>query len=163
MFEHSLTFDSPEYLLLLAVIPLMWWLGYRSLAGLGRWRRWLALGLWTLVSLLIVFARADVQYQRKSDRLSVVYLLDQSLSIPAELREEMLQYVRDSLETHAQSDRNDRYAVVLFGRDADVEVPLVDVNIPVGRVETLLDPEYTDLGTAIQRAQSIFQDDAAQR
>lgn len=163
MFEHSLTFDSPEYLLLLAVIPLLWWLGYRSLAGLGRWRRWLALGLRTLVALLIIFALADVQYQRKSDRLSVVYLLDQSLSIPAELREEMLQYVRYSLGTHAQSDRNDRYAVVLFGRDADVEVPLVDVNIPVGRVETLLDPEYTDLGTAIQRAQSIFQDDAAQR
>ena len=37
MFEHSLAFDRPAYLLLLLLIPALWWLGYRSLAGLGRW------------------------------------------------------------------------------------------------------------------------------
>ncbi|QDS98372.1 VWA domain-containing protein [Adhaeretor mobilis] len=163
MFEHSLTFDSPGYLLFLAVIPLMWWLGYRSLAGLGRWRRWAALTLRTLVALLIIFALADVQYQRRSDRLSVIYLLDQSLSIPGEQREAMLDYVKASLENNRNTARNDRYAVVVFGRDAEVEVPLVDVNIPIGRVESLLDPEYSDVGTAIQRAQAIFPHDAARR
>ena len=45
MFEHSLAFDRPLYLFLLLLIPVMWWLGYRSLAGLGRFRRWFALTL----------------------------------------------------------------------------------------------------------------------
>src|SRR5688500_10029227 len=87
MFQHSLAFDRPIYLLLLGLIPILWWLGYRSLAGLGRWRRWFALSLRALVVLLIVFAIADVQYQRRSEGLTVVYLLDQSLSVPVEQRD----------------------------------------------------------------------------
>src|SRR5688572_28205671 len=86
MFEHSLAFDRPAYLALLALIPAMWWLGYRSLSGLGPWRRWIALGLRTAVMTLIVMALADAQYRRKSEQLTVVYLLDQSLSVPADQR-----------------------------------------------------------------------------
>ena len=37
--------------------------------------------------LLIVAALAEMQYQRTSDRLTVIYLLDQSLSIPEARRD----------------------------------------------------------------------------
>jgi len=164
MFQHSLAFDRPGYLALLALIPVLWWLGYRSLAGLGRWRRRFALSLRSLVVVLIVFALADVQYQRRSNGLTVVYVLDQSLSVPADQREAMIEYVRKSIRQYRNSALGDRFAVIVFGRDAEVEVPPVSVNEALhGRVESVLDPEYTDLATAIQRAKAIFPYDTAKR
>ncbi|MEM9659580.1 MAG: vWA domain-containing protein, partial [Planctomycetota bacterium] len=162
MFDHSLVFDSPGYLLLLLLIPLIWVWGYRSLAGLGRWRRLFALFFRSLVVAIIVFALADVQYQRRTDELTVVYVLDQSLSIPVEKRRAMIDYVRSSIDQHLDAQKSDRYAVIVFGRDAEVEVPLIEVNV-VRSVESLFDPEYTDLATAIRRAKAIFPYDAAKR
>jgi len=164
MFQHSLAFDRPWFLALLALLPVLWILGSRSLAALGRWRRWLALALRSLVFALLVLALADAQYQRRSDGLTVVYLLDQSLSIPAQQRQDMLQYVRASIDQHRNDARGDRFAVIVFGRDAEVEIPPVNVNEALQRnVESLLDPEYTDLATAVQRAKAIFPYDAAKR
>ncbi|MCA9237797.1 MAG: VWA domain-containing protein [Planctomycetales bacterium] len=164
MFNHTLAFDSPHYLWLLLLIPVLWLWGYRSLAGLGKWRRGMALALRSLVLTAIVLALADVQYQRKNDQLTVVYLLDQSLSIPAATRSAMMEVVKESITEHRDADRGDRYAVIVFGRDAEVEIPLVQTELALHtRVESLLDPEYTDVGTAIQRAKAIFPHDAARR
>jgi uncharacterized membrane protein len=164
MFHQGLAFDRPGYLALIALIPVMWWLGFQSLAGLGPWRRALALVLRSLVMLLLVFALANAQYRRTTDRLTVVYLLDQSLSIPAEQRQAMLQYVRRLNDQYLDPTHDDRFAVIVFGRDAEVEIPPVDVNDALNsQVESQLDPEYTDLATAIQRAKAIFPYDAAKR
>lgn len=164
MFNHSLAFDRPGYLALLALIPILWWLGYRSLAGLGRWRRLLALTLRSLVLLGIVMALADVQYRRKNDQLTVVYLLDQSLSIPADVRQAMLNYVEESIEASPDRKLDDQYAVIAFGRDAAVEIPPIAASLAIPpRLESMLDPEYSDLATAVERAQSLFPYDAAKR
>jgi len=164
MFQHDFTFDSPAYLGLLVLLPLMWWIGYRSLSGLGQWRRLTALSLRSLVLLIIVLALADMQFRRRSDQLTVIYLLDQSLSIPVDQRRAMVDYVNASIDQHHDEALNDRYAVIVFGRDAAVEIPLVNVNIPLSRqIETMLDPEYTDLALAIQRAKAMFPFDAAKR
>ena len=45
MFEHSIVFTNPKWLWLLLLLPLLWWFSYRSLAGLGKVRRILALTL----------------------------------------------------------------------------------------------------------------------
>ncbi|MCG8449749.1 MAG: VWA domain-containing protein, partial [Pirellulales bacterium] len=164
MFRHSFAFDSAGYLLLLVLLPLMWWLSYRSLSGLGKWRRLVVLTLRSVVLTIIVLALADMQYQRRSDQLTVIYLLDQSLSIPTDQRQAMVDYVNDSIEQHFHQDDQDRYAVIVFGRNASVEMPLVNVKIPLSsRIETVLDPEYTDIATAIQRAQAMFPHDSAKR
>jgi uncharacterized membrane protein len=159
-----IAFDRPAYLALLALIPPLWWLGRRSLAGLGRLRRWIALAFRSIVMALIIFALADAQYERRSEGLTAVYLLDQSLSIPAAQRQAMVEFVRKSIAQHRDDSRGDRYAVVVFGRDAEVEIPPVGVNEALGaRVESLVDPDYTDLATAIQRAKAIFPFDSAKR
>lgn len=164
MFDHSIAFDSAGYLLLLLLLPGMWWFSFRSLAGLGRWRRLVVLALRSLVLAILVFALADMQYQRKSDRLTVIYLLDQSLSIPTDQREVMVDYVNRSIEDHYDQSFRDRYAVIVFGRDAVVEMPLVTAALSLPpQIETILDPEYTDLATAIQRAKAMFPADSAKR
>lgn len=159
-----LVFNSPWYLVLLAALPAMWWFSYRSLSGLGRWRRLMALAFRTLVFTLIVAALAEMQFQRTSDRLTVIYLLDQSLSIPEARRAAMIRYVNTSVRNQRKDEKEDRAGVIVFGRNAEVEVPPVDFDIQLlPRVESLLDPEFTDLSNAMQRAMAMFPHDSAKR
>jgi uncharacterized membrane protein/Mg-chelatase subunit ChlD len=159
-----LVFNSPWYLLLLLLLPPMWWFSYRSLSGLGQWRRLFALALRTIVLVLIVGALAEMQYQRTSDRLTVIYLLDQSLSIPEERRAAMIRYTNASIQAQRKDEKKDRAGVIVFGKNAEVELPPVEFNIElVPRIESLLDPEFSNLAGAMQRAMSMFPHDAAKR
>ncbi|HEX5471130.1 MAG TPA: VWA domain-containing protein [Lacipirellulaceae bacterium] len=159
-----LVFNNPWYLLLLALLPVMWWFSFGSLSGLGPWRRLLALAFRSIVLLLIVAALAQMQYQRTSDKLTVIYLLDQSLSIPEARRDAMITYVNASMRDQRNADKNDRAGVIVFGRNAEVEVPPVDFTIQLGsHIESLLDREYTNLAGAMQRAMSMFPHDTAKR
>lgn len=162
MFPYRLTFESPAYLALLAVLPLLWWFSFRRLAVLGPLRRWAALGLRSLVLTLLVFAVAGAQMVRISDRLTVIYLLDQSLSIPADRRRAMIELVNAAIEQHRQGE--DRAGVIVFGREAAIEIPPFHDTVPMSTViESLLDPEFTNLAGAMRLAQASFPEDAAKR
>jgi hypothetical protein len=159
-----LVFNSPWYLLLLLLLPAMWWFSFRSLSGLGRWRRLFALTFRTAVFTLVVCALAEMQYQRTSDRLTVIYLLDQSLSIPEDRRAAMVRYTNASIRAQRKDEKGDRAGVIVFGRNAEVELPPVEFNIElVPRIESLLDPEFSNVAGALQRAMSMFPHDAAKR
>jgi uncharacterized membrane protein len=164
MFHHTIAFDRPGYLVLLALLPTMWALGRHALVGLGPWRRGLSLTLRSLVVVGIVFALADVQLRREHDELTVAYVLDQSLSVPAATRQAMLDYVAASIDGSQARRPDDRYAVVAFGRDAAVEAPPVDATLAVPpRLESGVDPEFSNLAGAIERAQSLFPPNSARR
>ena len=87
MGRWQIGFEYPYFLLLLLILPVIWWLGFHSLAGLGPARRALALIFRSLVITLIVLALAGIQWIWISDRLTVIYLLDQSDSIPQPKRQ----------------------------------------------------------------------------
>ncbi len=162
MSKYHLAFESPAYLLLLALVPLVWWLSFRRLAVLGSIRRIVALGVRSLVLVLIVFALAGAQMVRVSDRLTVLYLLDQSLSIPADQRQAMAEFVNEAIVKHRQGE--DRVGVIVFGRDAAIEIPPFNDNVQMSsKVESLLDPEHTNLAAALRLAQASFPEDAAKR
>ncbi|HEX5444096.1 MAG TPA: VWA domain-containing protein [Pirellulales bacterium] len=161
MFPYRLDFDSPGYLALLALVPLLWWFSYRSLAGLGRVRRWIAIGIRTLVLVLIILSLAEIQWVRTNDRLTVIYVLDESLSIPPERRKAMIDFVNESIRQHRQND--DRVGVVAFGREAVIEVPPFDDSFQLRDVETPLDPESTNLAGALKLAQASFPEDSSKR
>jgi len=159
-------FDSPWYLLLLLAVPVLWIISFRNLSGLGRWRRLVAIGLRSLVFVLIVLALADVQLRRTNERLTVIYLLDQSLSIPAAQRDAMLEYVVRDVKRHRNPDREDRAGVIVFGRGAAIEVPPYDDDLPLaGRFEALFDlqADATNLEAALKLAQASFAEDSAKR
>ena len=84
-------FDRPEFLWLLLVIPVVWYFSYDSLAGLGPWRRFFSLLLRTAVLSLIIAALSQMQWRLKTDRLTVLYLLDQSDSVSAADKKLMLE------------------------------------------------------------------------
>ncbi len=157
-------FNHPWYLLLLGLLPLLAWASYRSLSGLGKWRRLVAIVLRSLVMALLICALAEMQYQRVSDRLTVIYLLDQSQSIPESRRAAMIRYVNASIRDQRNAASEDRAGVIVFGKNAEVEVPPVDFDVQLmPRIESLLDPDFTNLAGAMQRAMAMFPHDAAKR
>src|SRR5688572_30549130 len=113
-------FDKPWYLVLLALVPLLWLLSFRSLAGLGNVRRIVAIDLRSIVLILIVFALAEVQLLQTSHKVTVIYLLDQSESIPQDKRHAMLDFVVRTVAEHRNKERNDRAGVIVFGRNATI-------------------------------------------
>jgi len=162
MLNYHLSFGAPWYLLLLVLLPVLWWCSFRGLAGLGRVRRWVVLGVRTVVLLLLIAALAEIQMVRISDRLTVVYLLDQSLSIPPQRRAAMIEYVNRAIQEH-RKDR-DRVGVIVFGRDAAIEIPPFDDDVQLAPViESALDQDYTNLAGALKLAQASFPEDAAKR
>ena len=166
MFGQQLDFEQPGYLALLALLPVLWIFSFRSLAGLGNFRRLLALALRSLVLLLIVFALAEIQLLKTSDKVTVIYLLDQSESIPLEKRQAMLEYVVQEVAEHRDAQREDRAGVIVFGRNANIEIPPFDDDIAIlGGLESYVDllTDATNLAGAIKLAQASFTEDTAKR
>ena len=132
--------------LLLLVIPPLWWFSFRGLAPLGPYRRIFALALRSLLLLLITVALTEVQMVRISNRLAVLYLLDQSLSIPVPQRQAMIRYVNDEIRQHRQND--DLAGVIVFGRDAAIEIPPFDDDV---QLTPLIEPARPGLHEPLGR------------
>ncbi len=164
MLPYRLAFDSPWHLSWLLLLPVLWVLSYRSLSGLGSMRRWLALGLRTVVMALVILALAETQLVRTHDRLTVIYLLDQSLSVPDAQRQEMVDYINASIARHRKEEKRDRAGVVVFGEDAAVEIPPIDEHVPLPATsENQLDRQQSNLAAALKLAQALFPHDSAKR
>lgn len=165
MFGLRLGFDHPAYLWLLLTLPLLWWFSYRSLAALGSLRRTLALLLRSTVLCGFILALAGVQLVWVSDRVSVMYLLDQSESIPAAKRQLMLEYVIRDVRRHRNSSREDMAGIIAFGREAAIEIPPHYDDIPqLRRLESYLGPtDATNLEAALKLAQASMSEDTSRR
>ncbi len=160
--EYTIDFEQPWYLLLLAIIPLVWVLSFRSLSGLGPWRRIFALSLRTMVMAILICAIAGIQMVQISEKLTVIYLLDQSRSIPEEQRRNIVKYVNDSIAEHRKND--DKVGVIVFGRDAAMEIPPMNGSVRAPqKPESVLDPNFTNLEAAMRFAEASFPPDAAKR
>ena len=84
----SITVGQPWWLILIPlVLPPLVWMSFRSLAGPGPVRRALAILLRAAVITLIVLALAELQTVRRSDRLTTMFLVDVSNSVPARAAE----------------------------------------------------------------------------
>ncbi|WP_147872798.1 VWA domain-containing protein [Stieleria maiorica] len=164
MLPYRLSFEHPIYLWLMLALPVLWYLGYRSLGVLGKTRRALALMLRTFVWTILVFALAGVQLVRVSDVITVMYVLDQSESIPSAKRQVMLDFVVRNVKRHRDGRRGDKAGIIVFGRDASIEIPPFDDEIRLRRLESLMDRgDATNLESALNLAQATMPEDTARR
>ena len=121
---------------------------------------------------LLVLALAGVQLQKISDRVTVMYLLDQSESIPkldprgdAGIRDEGC---RRPIAARATCNRaaEDKAGVIIFGREATIEhPPFADEIRAVGMLESLFElrTDATNIASALKLAQASFPEDSAKR
>ncbi len=160
-----LGFEQSEFLWLLALLPLLWWIAFRRFAALGRFRGPFAVLVRSLVVAAVVAAIAGVQLVWVNDRMAVMYVLDQSDSIAAQTREPMFDYAIRSAERHRNRSRNDLAGVVTFGREAAIEVPPLEDELPrlSHRERSEIRSDATNLAAALELARSAMPDDTRRR
>jgi uncharacterized membrane protein len=152
-------FESPGYLALLALIPLLIALSYRSLAGLGPVRRWVAVTFRALVVLVMVLALAGVYRTEEIDDLAVIFLVDRSDSIPVEAQRDALRFMARAAE---QRTGDDRIGVIAFDGVADVEqTPMKSLELDTLTPPTR--PGETSLARAARLALALLPSDTAGR
>ena len=162
MFGYGFRCDAPAYLCAIAINSARLVVGLSQSVRAGRVRRWFVCGLRSLILLLLVLAAAELQMVRRNDRLAVVYLVDQSSSIPRAEREAMIDYVNAAIREHREQD--DQVGVIVFGREPAIEIPPFDDNVQMPKkIESQLDPDYTNIAAAIKLAEAAFPHDAAKR
>ena len=161
-FVDRVTVGRPIWLLLLPVVlPPLVIFSVRSLSGLGPVRRVVAIGLRAAVVTLIVLALAEVQAVRKNDKMTTMFVVDVSESIPTDMRRNTLGYVTEEAKKRR---KDDLAGVVVFGRTPSVESPPAptEPNLRLG-IESTINPQYSDLAGALKLALATFPEDTARR
>jgi len=165
----SLQFANPWALLLLGcLIPVVLW-ARRSIAGLGGPRGVAALAVRVLIVLLVVLALARMQWSFTQDDMSVIYVLDRSLSIPSGFQKQALAYV---IESQKARRSRDTAGLIVFGRSAALEGPADTgdlFDLPETRtagpdaspaeqvsLQSVISPERTNIAAALRLAYGAF-------
>jgi uncharacterized membrane protein len=157
----SIAFGQPWWLiLLLLILPPLVWMSFRSLAGLGAFRRALAILARAGVITLIVLALAEMQTVRRSDRLTTMFMVDVSNSVPREQQKAAIDYVSAASRKRRKDDLT---GVIVFGKGPRVEVPPAPSDLNLLGIESTIDPENTDLGAALKLNLATFPEDTARR
>ncbi len=157
----SLTFSEPWALLgLFALVPLVlaWRRRPTSLTPQRR-RNALLLRILTLVCLLLALAGA--QLVTLSKEVTVVFLMDRSLSTGGDSQAWQRDYVQQALRTRSPRDQ---YGIVLFGKDARIELAAGahDRDV-VENFSVVVDRSASDLASAMRFAATSFPGDTASR
>jgi uncharacterized membrane protein len=170
----------PWWLLLLLLLPFIVLVSFRSLAGLGPVRRCAAIGLRCLLIALLAFALAEPRFRQPNDTVTVLFVVDRSLSVPPEidpkappdskeatedLRWKRLQrFMKESVEKRGDDHKRDKYGLIVFGRQPRLELPPSDAK-KFGYAETpgAVDPNYTDIAGALKLALASFPEGTGKR
>lgn len=166
MWGFDLSFDEPRWLWSLIAVAIFALYSYWTLLGLAPWRRFFAVGLRSLILTAIVLVLAEVQVVKQTDKVTVLFLLDQSESIPRDKRQYMLEYVVREVAEHRRATDEDRAGIIVFGGKAHIEVPPIDMSLPmISRAESVVDlnEDVTSLEAALQLAKATFPEDSARR
>ncbi len=154
-----LSFIYPEMLWLLAGVALIWAVALLTPRRLAPWRFWASLGLRTALALALILAVAGAQLVLPVDRLTTVFLLDGSDSLPPSARAQAETFIQEALQ---QMPEEDRAAIVVFGGNALVErAPSADPRL--GRISSVPVATRTNLEEAIQLGLALFPADAQKR
>jgi uncharacterized membrane protein len=156
----DIRFAEPLYLLLLLMLPVIWYASMR-LRLVGKVRRWVMISLRTVIVLLLILALAQLEITRNSKDLTVYFLIDQSESIPSEIRNQSAEIVNNALK---RKRPRDEVGVIVFGANPSIEtmaVPKIeDLN---SSFKSVIDPSLTDMSSAVRLALSAFPNDTMNR
>ncbi len=155
-----LHFADPRYLLLLPVALLLVVALGRRLNTLSRARRHTVLILRALLFLALILALARLEMTRKSDELSVMFLVDDSSSIPQEMR----QYARKFIDRATLNmGLKDTMGVLLFGGDASIERSPQRKPEKIEEFKSLVPRNQTNIAEAMRLAMAALPAHAKKR
>ena len=150
----------------LILVGVIWWAGLNSLAGLGQFRKWSVLLLRTAVLSLMCLALAGLQWRLNTDRMTVIFVLDHSESIPSDKANFMLDYAVRVVADKRNAQREDMAGLIIFGAEPRIEATPTDSDLPlVGASESTFDMrrDSTNLESALKLAKAVFPEASARR
>jgi uncharacterized membrane protein len=169
---------QPGWLVLLLLVPVIVLWSYRSLASLGRIRRWAAICLRASLVIFLTLALAELRLRRPDESLTVLFLVDRSLSVPEDWQpdpdypgkridrrwERVKKFINQSVEKRGLAYKWDKAGVIVFGRRPRLELPPSDApRLRFNEVTSPIDSNYTDIGGAIKLALASFPEGTAKR
>ena len=115
-----LRFTRPAAFWLVLATPWIWWMHHVGGAALGKARALTALLVRLVIAGIFIMALAEPRAVRRSDVLSLIYALDVSDSMGGKVSDQALSWV---MQTATRKPPKDEAGLVVFGRDAAVELP----------------------------------------
>ena len=137
----------------------MIWFAWKSDVQVSPWRRWVALGVRTLVLLALIFAIAGLQWRRPMEGMNVFFVLDRSDSVPSPQQEAAKQYVN---KVSRQKKHVDKAGVIVFGTEASIESS-PNAAVDLQKIQAVVGTERTDLAGAIRLGTAAFPETGQKR
>src|SRR5207237_7647660 len=139
-----------------------------------------ASGLRCSLIFLLTLALAEVRIRHQNENVTVLFLVDRSLSIPEEfdpevpadsprtdLRSDRVEkYLNDAVALRGTEHKYDRAGLILFGRRPRLELPPSNAplfNFHFKDVASNIDGNYTDIAAAIKLALASFPEGTGKR
>src|SRR5207237_668930 len=139
-----------------------------------------ASGLRCSLIFLLTLALAEVRIRHQNENVTVLFLVDRSLSIPEEfdpevpadsprtdLRSDRVEkYLNDVVEKRGPQHKYDRAGLILFGRRPRLELPPSNApffNFHFRDAASNIDGNYTDIAAAIKLALASFPEGTGKR
>ena len=148
-------FTHPHWLVLL---PLAWawmiWLAWKTDVQVAPWRRWTALGIRMVVTLVLVLGIAGLQWKKPVEGMNVFFLLDRSDSIPSSQQEAARRLVNKFAES---MKREDKAGLLVFGTEAALETTASEkIDSDDTKILAVVGTERTDIAGAIRLGTAAF-------
>ncbi len=154
-----LLFSRPWMFLLMLVTPWVWWMHVAGYSGLPRSRAVVALLIRLAAVGAFVMLLAEPRSVRTNETLSVVYAVDTSNSIGESSSDSALRFLT---ETVSKKPQKDLAGLVVFGRNASVELP-PRMSFPFESdsiaINSRIDPEATNLEQALSLSAAMLPGD----
>lgn len=140
---------------LLALSVWVWWLHVAGYSGLNRTRANIALLVRLCVLGVFVLALAEPRVVRRSNGLALMYTLDVSDSMGETVSDQALKFI---LNTANGKPEKDEAGLVVFGRDAAVELP-PRVSFPFEVINARVAKDGTDIAKALMLSAAMVPED----
>jgi len=113
----TILYPNALWLLLLAVPIYLW--AKHSFSHLSGFQRVLSLAIRLIILVLLVLALAGARWSRPVDRMGVMFVMDVSDSIPADLRDDALARIAETIK---DKPKDDLVGLVTVGKEGAIEL-----------------------------------------
>ena len=153
--RHLVAFSNLAPFGLLVLSIWIWWFQVAGYSGLKGVRSTIALLIRLCVLGLFVLALAEPRVVRRNTGLALMYALDISDSMGENVSDKSLSYI---LKTAGAKPEKDQAGMVVFGRDAAVELP-PRVSFPFEVINARVAKDGTDLARALSLSAAMVPED----
>jgi len=153
-------FTNPLWLIpLLPAAAWTLWLGWKSDAQMGPFRRQAALWVRMIVVLCLCLAMAGLQWKKPLEGMNLFFVLDRSQSVPSTQQEEA-----KAMVNHFAKDKKqiDAAGVLVFGADAAIQ-SRPNALFDLQNIEAVVGTERTDIASAIRLGAAAFPETGQKR